>query len=88
MSIAIKNRLKELENLIQEYPINIPIVKLAKFLGMNEEGLKAAAMRGNLPFGFGYQKDDGGYRVFVIPSVTFYCWFTNTSGRMILSEEL
>lgn len=84
----IKVKIKELENLATQYPLKLPIKVVAEFLGINEEGLKAALTRQNTPFGFAYQKDDGGYRVFVIPTVTFYLWFTNTNGRMIFSEQV
>lgn len=84
---AIKNKLRELEALMNEYPLKLPLVKVAEFLGMNEDGLKAALVRGNVPFGFGYQKADNGYRVFVIPSVPFYCWYTNTTGQMLLATD-
>ena len=84
----IKKKIKELECLAEQYPTKLPLKAVAEFLGMNEAGLKAALMRHNTPFGFGYQKDDGGNRVFIIPTVTFYLWFTNTPGRMVFSEEL
>ena len=82
----IKAKIKELECLAEKYPNKLPLRIVAQFLDMNEEGLKSALMRHNTPFGFGYQKDDGGNRVFIIPTVTFYLWFTNTNGRMIFSE--
>ena len=84
---AVKKKLLELEKLMQEYPLKLPLIKVAQFLGMNEEGLKAALTRGNVPFGFGYQKTDGGYRVFVIPSVPFYLWYTHTPGQMVLVND-
>ena len=85
---AIKKRIAELEKLCDEHPMIIPLRAAASFLGMNEEGLKAALMRGNAPFGFAYQKGDGAYRVSVIPTVTFYLWFTNTSGQQIMGSDL
>jgi hypothetical protein len=84
---SIQERLRELENIVQKYPTKIPTRVAADFLSMNEEGLKAALMRGNVPFGFGYQKDDGGYRVLVIPTVTFYLWYTNTNARMVMAQS-
>jgi hypothetical protein len=84
---AIVNKLKELEALVSKYPQKIPLSETAKFLDMNEEGLKAALMRGNAPFGFAYQKNDGAYRVCVIPTVTFYLWYTNCNAQMVLQTE-
>lgn len=81
----IRQKLEELEALAEKHPSRLPLRAVADFLDMNEEGLKAALMRGNAPFGFAYQKEDGGYRVIVIPTVTFYLWYTNTNGRMVLN---
>lgn len=82
---TIKRKLEELEELVKKHPQKIPLREASAFLGMNEDGLKAALMRGNTPFGFAYQKEDGAYRVMVIPTVTFYLWYTNTSAQMILN---
>ncbi len=84
----IKKQLEKLEVLIARYPTKIPLKEAASFLEMNEEGLKAALMRGNAPFGFGYQKDDGAYRVMVIPTVTFYLWYTNSNAQMVMRGDL
>lgn len=83
----IKEKLNELEELVARHPVSLPLKVVAEFLHMNEEGLKAALSRGNVPFGFAYQKNDGGYRVNVIPTVTFYLWYTNCNARMILHDS-
>lgn len=83
---TIKRKLEELEELVEKHPQKIPLKEAAEFIGMNEEGLKAALMRGNAPFGFAYQKGDGAYRVMVIPTVTFYLWYTNTNAQMVLKS--
>lgn len=84
---AIREKLEELELLVRKHPQKIPLVEAAKFIGMNEDGLMAALMRGNAPFGFAYQKTDGGYRVPIIPTVTFYLWYTNTNAQMVMKEN-
>ena len=83
----ILEKLGELEALVEKHPIKLPLREVAEFLGVNEEGLRAALMRGNAPFGFAYQREDGGYRVIVIPTVKFYLWYTNTSGQMVMRVE-
>lgn len=83
----IKERLATLKQIVDKHPLQIPVKVAAKFLGVNEEGLKVALMRGNAPFGFAYQKADGGYRVPVIPTITFYLWYTNTTGQEIMSAD-
>ena len=85
MPEVIKKKIEELEALVEKHPTKLPLAEVASFLGMNDEGLKAALMRGNAPFGFAYQKGDGAYRVMVIPTVTFYLWYTNTTGRMVMA---
>ena len=85
---VIIEKLKELDALVEKHPQKIPLSEAANFLDMNEEGLKAALMRGNAPFGFAYQKNDGAYRVMVIPTVTFYLWYTNCNAQMILRPEI
>lgn len=84
----IKKRLAELRVLCEKYPLKIPVAEVAKFLDMNKDGLLAALMRGNAPFGFAYQKDDGGYRVPIIPTTKFYLWYANMNGQMVMSEEI
>ena len=86
MSVVLE-KLRELEKLIEANPIRLPLRAVADFLDINEEGLKAALMRGNAPFGFAYQKTDGAYRVMVIPSVKFYLWYTNTTGQQVMKGE-
>ena len=84
---TINQSIEKLEKLVLQYPTKIPLRAVAEFLEMNEEGLKAALMRRNAPFGFGYQKDDGGYRVFVIPTLTFCLWYTNCDAQMVLANS-
>lgn len=83
----IKEKLQELEYLVSKYPNKLPLKAVADFLDMNEEGLKAALMRGNVSWGFAYQKSDEGYRVIVIPTVTFYLWYTNCNAQMVLRDN-
>lgn len=84
---TIKKRLSELEEMVEANPRLLPLKDVADFLGVNAEGLKAALMRKNVPFGFADQKEDGGYRVPVIPTVPFYLWYTNQTGRNVMAGE-
>ena len=84
----ITERIGALETLIEQYPLKIPLTKVAEFLDMNADGLMAALMRGNTPFGFAYQKQDGGNRVAVIPTATFYLWFTNINGINVRTHDM
>lgn len=84
----VTERLSALDALAEQYPHKIPLTVAADFLDMNADGLMAALIRGNTPFGFAYQKNDGGNRVAVIPTATFYLWYTNTSGMCVRSHEI
>lgn len=85
---AVQERLSALEALVEKYPLKIPLTAAADFLAMNTDGLMAALLRGNTPFGFGYQKQDGGNRVAVIPTATFYIWYTNINGMEVRTHEM
>ena len=76
----ITDKLYALDALVERYPNKMPLTVAADFLDMNADGLMASLLRGNAPFGFGYQKTDGGNRVAVIPTATFYFWYTNQRG--------
>lgn len=83
----ITDRIALLEELVEKYPLKIPLAAAAEFLDMNADGLMAALMRGNTPFGFAYQKQDGAYRVPVIPTATFYLWYMNINGSFVRKGE-
>lgn len=84
---AIQERIEELEKIVAEYPHKIPLSVAADYLDMNTDGLMTALIRGNTPFGMAYQKQDGGNRVSVIPTLTFYLWAMNINGACVRSHE-
>lgn len=79
---AITQKLDELDRMVERHPNNIPVQEVADFLGMNADGLRAALITNTAPFGFGYAKLKNGYRVFMIPTVPFYLWYTNTNAQL------
>lgn len=83
----IKDRIDELERLIEKHPHKIPLAVAAEYLDMNADGLMSALIRGNTPFGMAYQKQDGGNRVAVIPTVKFYLWAMNINGACVRTHE-
>lgn len=85
---AIRDRIEAVNALVEKHPQKLPLAAVAEILQMNPEGLRAALTRGNVPFGFAYQKDDGGYRVMVIPTLTFYLWYTNTNAQILMSQQM
>jgi hypothetical protein len=80
---CIKERLIELNDLVERNPFKIPLNEAAEFLDMNAEGLRVALINGTAPFGFGYRKDKDGYRTLVIPTVPFYLWYTGTPASAV-----
>lgn len=76
----IKDRIKELNELVKNHPQYIPVTEAAKFIGANKEGLREMIFKGQWPFGIAWQKDIRGNRVFKIPTLKFYMWFTNNAG--------
>ena len=80
LPVIIKTRLDELTHLCEEHPQYIPIKVAARFIGANEAGLREMIFKGQCPFGIAWQKDLHGNRVFKIPTIKFYLWFTNNAG--------
>lgn len=76
----IADNLDELMKLCEEFPLKIPLTQVAEFLGADDEGLRSAAEKGQLPFGFAWQKNIRGNRAFCIPTVTFYLWYTQSAA--------
>lgn len=80
-------QLKELDELCEKHPKEIPVKEVAAFLSCNLEGLQAGLEKGTVPFGFAYRKDktvirgrtstiEDGRRETVIPTLKFYNWMT------------
>ena len=76
----VADKLNELYELIEKYPLYIPLPTVATFLGADADGLRSCIEKGQCPFGIGWQKDIRGYKAFKIPTVTFYLWYTQGVG--------
>ena len=63
-----------LKNLIDLYPIYIPLPEVDAFLGMDPATLRASIEQNRCPFGFSWKL--GERAGFKIPTVTFLAWFT------------
>lgn len=74
----IEQRLK-FQEILEKYPIYIPLAVVAKFLNMKPEGLRACIKQGRCPFGLAYETDDKS--AYKIPTETFFLWYTNTAGK-------
>lgn len=76
----VAEKLDGLMQLCKRYPLKIPLVEVAAFLGADDEGMRSAAEKGQLPFGFGWQKSLKGNRAFCVPTVPFYLWYTQSAA--------
>ena len=70
----IASKLEELDTIVENHPLYIPIPLLSKFLGVTPDGLRASMEHGQCPFGFAWQQ--GANRGFKVPTTPFYLWFT------------
>lgn len=80
----ILEKLDELEMLVEENPVSIPLRDCADFLGMNADSLRRSLEMGQCPFGIGWQKQEGGNRAFKIPTVTFWLWYTAGQAKGVM----
>ena len=65
---------EELQNLIKQYPLYIPVPAAAKFLHMDPSALRASIEQGRCPFGFSWKLgNQAGYK---IPTIAFVSWMT------------
>ena len=71
----IKEKILELDTLIQQYPKKIPTNKVAKFLGMDIECLRRGIEQGTIPFALGCDGDKFSNRYTYVSATTFYLWY-------------
>lgn len=76
----VEEKLEQLYQLVEEYPVSIPIPRLAAFLGADDEGLRESISQGRCPFAIGWQKSLKGNRAYKVPTVPFFLWFTQGVG--------
>lgn len=66
--------MEELEKIIDEYPICVPVSVVAAYLKMSPQCLRASMDQNRCPFGFGWKLGDrNGYK---IPTVSLVSWLT------------
>lgn len=65
---------EELLALCKKYPVAIPVRQAAKYLGVSEEGLRAAMDQNRCPFGFSWKLGTrSGYK---IPTQAMVNWLS------------
>lgn len=70
----LESRLDELEQLVEHYPLYIPVLAAAELLHIKPEALRASIEQGRCPFGFCWTL--GGRMAYKLPTITFVNWFT------------
>jgi hypothetical protein len=73
---VILDKHAQLNALVEENPLRIPVKKAAEFMGMNESTLREMIDEGRCTFALGMQKSKHRNRYSVIPTYNFYMWQT------------
>lgn len=77
----LSNNLIALSQLVEQYPLYIPVVEAAALLHTTPASLRASMEQGRCPFGFSWQLGDrAGFK---IPTITFVNWLTKGQGIKI-----
>lgn len=66
----------QLNSLVTENPIKVPVKKAAQFMGIHEDTLREMIDEGRCPFALGMHKSKFRNRYTVIPTYNFYMWQT------------
>lgn len=71
----LESRLDELEQLVEQYPLYIPVLAAAELLHIKPEALRASIEQGRCPFGFCWQLGDR--MAYKLPTLAFVAWLTH-----------
>lgn len=71
---VIQKRIRELYQLIQRFPVSIPIRSCSRFLGVSGEGLRCAVRLGNFPGGLCWKQPGKDQFSYSIQAVPFFAW--------------
>ena len=72
----LKARMDAVSDLIERYPLYIPVIAAAEFLHVGADSLRASIEQGKCPFGFCWRLGDR--TAYKLPTLTFVCWVTCT----------
>ncbi len=68
---------EKIENLIKQYPANIPVKAAAEFLDVDDESVRSAIESGS--FGISWKKAGKLNRSFALPTAHFLRWYMHIS---------
>lgn len=72
---SVPKMVGELNELIKNHPIDIPVKECAAFLHIGQDSLRAFLEQS--PNSFGMCWKNGANRAFYIPTTKFYLWYMN-----------
>lgn len=78
---CVTDKLRKLNQLVEQYPDSIPVKAIANFLNCDGESVRAYLMTPQNAFGMGWIKDRKANRGFFVPTVKFYFWYRNLVER-------
>ena len=79
---CITDKLQQLNQLAEKYPLEIPVSAAAEFLGCDGRNIRSYLMMPD-SFGMGWKKPGSANRGFFIPTVKFFLWYRNIFGKEI-----
>lgn len=71
---TLQNTLNEMSQLVETYPLYIPVLAAAQILHIKPEALRASIEQGRCPFGFCWQLGDR--MAYKLPTLAFVAWIT------------
>lgn len=81
MSNAMQERMRELTELCEKYPIEIPLTELANFLHIKPESLRLSIIQGTCGFcSFAWKRVGGTHYAFSVQTLPFYLAYTGMKG--------
>ena len=85
----VAEKVKQLKELVNKHPVDIPLPEAAKLMGTNPETLRAAIDRGNFKPGYSWRRELATTKGYKIPTVPFYLWYMQSwiSAELITGEE-
>ena len=71
---TLQKTLNEMSQLVETYPLYIPVLAAAQILHIKPEALRASIEQGRCPFGFCWQLGDR--MAYKLPTLAFVAWIT------------
>lgn len=83
----IEENMAKLNELVEKYPLNLPLPVVAEFMATDADCLRAALDAGTCPFGYGWKRVGASVRAYKIPTTTFWFWYTHSNCVMEMESR-